>query len=92
MTFGPFKCPDCGTWWAGFEHRCRQAAPATTTVTTGPITTDFTVRCTCPPNRGPLYKGTCPIHDIQVTYTGSLTSFANAIGGIQTYLPRGVRA
>ena len=20
---GPFKCPDCGVWWAGFEHRCR---------------------------------------------------------------------
>ncbi len=19
---GPFKCPDCGVWWAGFEHRC----------------------------------------------------------------------
>ena len=20
---GPWKCPDCGTWWSGFEHRCR---------------------------------------------------------------------
>lgn len=19
---GPFKCPDCGIWWAGLEHRC----------------------------------------------------------------------
>lgn len=19
---GPFKCPDCGTWWTGSEHRC----------------------------------------------------------------------
>lgn len=19
---GPYKCPDCGVWWAGFEHRC----------------------------------------------------------------------
>ena len=19
---GPFKCPECGVWWAGFEHRC----------------------------------------------------------------------
>jgi hypothetical protein len=20
---GPFKCPDCGVWWASIEHRCR---------------------------------------------------------------------
>jgi hypothetical protein len=19
---GPYKCPDCGTWWSGLEHRC----------------------------------------------------------------------
>lgn len=19
---GPYKCPDCGVWWAGFGHRC----------------------------------------------------------------------
>ena len=19
----PFKCPDCGIWWAGLEHRCK---------------------------------------------------------------------
>jgi len=18
----PWKCPDCGTWWSGLEHRC----------------------------------------------------------------------
>lgn len=18
----PFKCPDCGVWWTGVEHRC----------------------------------------------------------------------
>ena len=23
---GPFKCTDCGVWWAGFEHRCRGMA------------------------------------------------------------------
>lgn len=22
---GPFKCPECGIWWAGIEHRCRPA-------------------------------------------------------------------
>jgi hypothetical protein len=20
---GPFKCPECGVWWAGEEHRCK---------------------------------------------------------------------
>jgi hypothetical protein len=29
---GPFKCPECGVWWAGFEHRCRSVP------TTGPVT------------------------------------------------------
>lgn len=26
---GPYKCPDCGVWWAAPEHRC----PPTLTVT-----------------------------------------------------------
>ena len=25
---GPFKCPECGIWWAGLEHRCRIVPPA----------------------------------------------------------------
>lgn len=24
---GPFKCPDCGVWWAGVEHRCAIVMP-----------------------------------------------------------------
>ena len=45
-VFGPFKCPDCGTWWAGFEHRCREPEESTSTtritadpmsVTIGPV-------------------------------------------------------
>ncbi len=28
-----------------------------------------TARCTCPTNRGDNYFGTCPIHDVQITYT-----------------------
>jgi len=69
----PWKCLDCGTWWSGLEHRC----PPTST-STGPSqhyippqpyipqTSGFTVRCTCPLNRGDNYSGYCPIHDVQV--------------------------
>lgn len=51
---GPFKCPDCGVWWAGFEHRC---APATTgtaawppNVPTWPYpgTNSISTGCRCP--------------------------------------------
>lgn len=28
---GPYKCPDCGIWWAGFEHRCQPSATTTGT-------------------------------------------------------------
>jgi hypothetical protein len=24
---GPYKCPDCGVWWAGLEHRCARPFP-----------------------------------------------------------------
>lgn len=72
---GPFKCPDCGVWWAGLEHRCRPAETWTGTgvaplIWQSPDTvTTTTVRCTCPPNRGDNYAGNCPIHDVMVTYT-----------------------
>lgn len=33
---GPFKCPDCGVWWAGFEHRCRMPVATTGTITIQP--------------------------------------------------------
>lgn len=63
---GPFKCPDCGTWWTG-EHRC----PPPVVQPPAPATGGYTVRCTCPPDRGGNYVGTCPIHDVQVTVTGA---------------------
>ena len=67
---GPFKCPDCGIWWAGFEHRCRWEMSLPAITTNLPFdTTTTTVRCTCPPNRGDNYLGRCLIHDVQVTYT-----------------------
>jgi hypothetical protein len=74
---GPFKCQDCGIWWAGFEHRCQLVLPSTIAwrdnapVVTihSPITQSITMRCTCPPERGDNYLGSCPIHDVQVTLT-----------------------
>ena len=76
---GPFKCPDCGTWWAGFEHRCRQPI-VTTTPTIQPYepTTIQWPGCTCaqiPPN----YVGDwfCPAHHYTITsiwYSGGSMS------------------
>lgn len=73
---GPFKCPECGIWWAGFEHRCALPLPATVTVGVPYVqpwinegTSTTTVVCTCPLNRGDNYLGHCPIHDVHVTYT-----------------------
>jgi len=27
----PWKCPDCGTWWSGLEHRCQPPMTSTGT-------------------------------------------------------------
>lgn len=64
----PWKCPDCGVWWAGLEHRCAPVQTGTRPPTRPfTITTDsFTVRCTCPPDRGDNYHGTCLLHDVMV--------------------------
>jgi hypothetical protein len=67
---GPFKCKDCGVWWAGFEHRCVWTVNLSSTFAAGDVKPDFTVRCTCPPDRGDNYAGNCPIHDVQTSYTG----------------------
>lgn len=80
----PFKCPDCGTWWAGLEHRCATGATPTGTApmevpwrwtpyVAPPLTIGgtSTVVCTCPPNRGDNFLGSCPVHDVQITYTGN---------------------
>ena len=34
---GPFKCPDCGTWWAAGEHRCQQWFVYTTDTNPSPL-------------------------------------------------------
>ena len=71
---GPFKCPECGIWWAGLEHRCR---PSEILPNANPfIPTPFvlgtgtsTVRCNCDQKGKTTVQVTCPIHDVQVTYT-----------------------
>ncbi len=72
---GPFKCPDCGVWWAGFEHRC--APVQTATGTSGYVTVSDTATCTCHPkiDWSKTYIGDapqCPVHSPQWTTT-SLT-------------------
>jgi len=62
---GPFKCPDCGIWWTGLEHRCRPSEIHTDTHP--PFIRPTRTYCTCPPNRGDNYLGTCPIHDVLTT-------------------------
>ena len=83
---GPYKCPDCGIWWAGLEHRCKwwDLHPPAVTTTNPPFeTSTFTVRCTCPPNRGDNYYGTCPIHDVSATYWTVSSSRFDAIKSIR---------
>lgn len=68
---GPFKCPECGIWWAGFEHRCRQpvAVPSTTpTIAPTPWRVQEYLVCTCP-SMPPNYVGDwfCPLHNVQIT-------------------------
>jgi len=73
---GPFKCPDCGIWWAGFEHRCQPAKSASGPEWPGWIppetvrSASSTVRCTCDDARSTSgSKPICWVHDVQVTYT-----------------------
>jgi len=64
----PWKCPDCGVWWAGLEHRCQYTIK---TETLGGTTT-FTVRCNCvytPDGFRIPQTITCPVHDVAMTYT-----------------------
>lgn len=65
----PYKCPDCGVWWSGPEHRCHGVPSITTT--DGSNAT-FTARCNCTyDDHGVRISSTvwCPAHDVQVTLT-----------------------
>ena len=55
----PLECP---------EHKPPRPYYPTVTVST----IGHTVRCSCPPDRGDNYAGTCPIHDVTMTYTATL--------------------
>lgn len=69
---GPFKCPDCGIWWAGLEHRCQPIQTATGTIAVQPPKV-----CTCPQpiDWSHTYIGDplpCPVHGggtTTITYT-----------------------
>lgn len=64
---GPYKCPDCGVWWAGLEHRCR---PTETVTSTASGCNCGEVRPTSPNDlstNGWSYKP-CPIHPIRAWY------------------------
>jgi len=72
---GPFKCPDCGVWWAGFEHRCRPpetGATANPPWSPGPAPTTatgtYSSPCTCSPV-GPFPSQSCPRHGWTIQYT-----------------------
>jgi hypothetical protein len=67
---GPFKCPDCGVWWAGVEHRCVPSFTTTSPAVFPTIWTGQTAICTCaqiPPN----YVGDwfCQVHHTTITYS-----------------------
>lgn len=75
---GPYKCPDCGTWWAGLEHRCATAS------TTAASQLQVEVRCTCTlASNGVLMPGTaeCPLHWHREI--GKITW--NADGSVESY-------
>jgi len=66
----PWKCPDCGTWWSGLEHRCPPLHQGWETTTRPPVS--MTVTCTCvydDHGRRIVQTAPCPIHDVLVTYT-----------------------
>lgn len=69
MMGPPWKCVECGVWWAGLEHRCQP-----TSTTTGAATVSAPVACTCPEpiDWSKTYIGDpppCPVHNIPVTIT-----------------------
>jgi hypothetical protein len=81
----PFKCPDCGVWWVGPEHRCAQpqVGPGTnapmevpwrwTPYVPAPITSGTLRDCICHMKGRTLPEVViCPVHDITTTiYAGN---------------------
>ena len=76
---GPFKCPDCGIWWSGLEHRCAPTGASTTwpTYVGDPVPASVLppqTGCTCPLFKWPIITtgsnqtsyAACPLHPITV--------------------------
>ena len=59
----PWKCPDCGIWWSGLEHRCRPPMATTTNPRADLPTRTIAAECICASR---LKTGWCPIHDFHL--------------------------
>ena len=40
---GPYKCPDCNTWWVGWSHKCPTIYTGTSTITVKNDTFSYTL-------------------------------------------------
>jgi hypothetical protein len=56
---GPFKCPDCDVWWAGFTHQCKVEIQAPDK------TNSYTDECICPEYAQDI---ACPVHKYRISW------------------------
>jgi hypothetical protein len=67
---GPYKCPDCGIWWAGFEHRCQPLGTSTGTTIREYLPDGTYVVCTCAGrSQDSITVRPCLVHDVPTTFT-----------------------
>lgn len=74
--YDPVKCPDCGTWWRGEEHRCARTFIWPGSPFTNQQPASYTVTCNCafdPKGYRIATSAACPVHDVQVTFTSAVT-------------------
>lgn len=58
----PWKCPDCGVWWSGLEHRCAPTVPGNSTNVPPPCPPWYPPNWSWPPFETNPY----PLHDVRV--------------------------
>ena len=79
----PWKCPECGVWWAGLEHRCQPPLSSTDTVLYGGT---VALLCTCSFDRqGQRINTTvlCFVHDVLPYQT--LTYSSGSLPEVQSW-------